>query len=50
MQKALLILTILLNVTLTGFSKPVKVTFTYNTSDVTLVYNDIVYKECPKKS
>lgn len=48
-KRFLLILVLLVNVTFAGFSKPVKVTFTYKLEDVTLVYNDVVYKECPKK-
>jgi hypothetical protein len=49
MYKALLVLIILLNMTLTGFSKPVKVMFSYNSDDVSLIYNDVVYKGSPKK-
>jgi hypothetical protein len=49
MYKALPVLALLLGLSLTGFSKPVKVTFTYNLEDVSLIYNDVVHKECPKK-
>lgn len=48
-KRALLILAILFNITLAGFCKPVKVAFTYNVDYVTLIYNDLIYKECPKK-
>ena len=47
--RAILILVILINITLTGFSKPVKVMFTYNLEDISLIYNGDVFKECPKK-
>lgn len=47
MNKVLLVLAIILNVTFTGFSKPVKVTFSYNSDDISLIYNDVVYKKCP---
>lgn len=48
-KRFLLILVLLINITFTGFAKPVKVMFTYNLEEVTLVYNDVVYKDCPKK-
>ena len=35
--------------TLTGLAKPVKVKFTYNSENISLIYSDKVYKECPKK-
>jgi hypothetical protein len=39
----------LMIITLTGFSKPVKVTFTYSSEDISLIYNDMVFKGCPKE-
>jgi hypothetical protein len=41
-------LVVLVLIALTGFSKPVKVIFTYNSDDVSLIYNDKVYKENPE--
>lgn len=47
-NKMILPLAMMLFVTLTGFAKSVKVAFTYNLEDVSLIYNDQVFKECPK--
>lgn len=47
-NKVLFVLAIMLTITFTGFSKPVKVMLTYNSGDVSLIYNDMVYKQCPK--
>jgi hypothetical protein len=38
----------MLLLTLTGFSKPVKVKFAYNLEEVSLIYNDKVFFDCPK--
>lgn len=48
-NRTLLIFAIIFTFTLTGFAKPVKVKFTYDLENVSLIYNDAVYKECPKK-
>jgi hypothetical protein len=49
LNKFFLIWAALLLFTFTGFSRPVKVTFSYDLADVTLVYNDQVFKQCPKE-
>ncbi len=47
-NRTILPLAMMLLLTLTGFSKSVKVAFTYNLEEVSLIYNDQVFKECPK--
>jgi hypothetical protein len=46
--KSVFLLATMMFVTLTGFAKPVKVAFAYDSEGVSLIYNDVVSKECPK--
>ena len=48
-QRLISIFVLLMSLTFTGFAKPVKVALTYNQEEVTLIYNDMVYKDSPKK-